>query len=217
VRRRTPWRCALLAFGLAVLAGCAPSRTILTGSEGERAARFFAGLSNGVPFPFKASFSGVAHPLARDAVPFIAGVNASSPAEEFLGLYDPMGRAVAFLANDGRRLEPSRGPAADQAGFRGASPLPAGAVSLARILSGAPGYPVSGGEAARGRDGGWVMEDEQQTLYSDPGRRFLAKAEYRFPGMEATVEYPGRDSPEPPSLLVVAFRGMKISLRRDSE
>ncbi len=190
---------------------------ILTGSEGERAARFFAGLSNGAAFPFKASFSGVAHPLARDAVPFIAGVNAPSPTEERLGLYDPLGRAVAFLANDGRRLESSRGPAADQAGFRGAAPLPAGDVSLARILSGAPGYPVAGGETARSGDGGWVMEDDRQTLYSDPGRRFLVKAEYRFPGMEATVEYPGRESPQPPAVLAVAFRGMKISLRRDTE
>ena len=155
--------------------------------------------------------------MAHDAVPFLAGVNARDPVQETVGVYDPLGRGVAFLENDGVRLVPSRGPAADLAGFRGAPPVAAGPVSLARILSGAPGYPVYGGETFRGEDGGWVLSDERQTLYSDPGRRFLAKAEYRFPGLEATVEYPGRNSPEPPLLLAVAFRGVEISLRRDPE
>jgi hypothetical protein len=179
--------------------------------------RFFAGLPQAVAFPLKASFSGVARPLAHDAVPFLAGVNAQGPLRETVGVYDPLGRGVAFVANDGLRLVPSRGPAADLAGFRGAPPVAAGPVSLARILSGAPGYPVDGGETYRAEDGGWVLSDERQTLYSDPGRRFLAKAEYRFPGLATTVAYPGRNSPGPPPLLSVAFRGVEISLRRDPE
>jgi hypothetical protein len=210
-------RAALLFLGGAVLAGCAPPRTVITGPEGDRAARFFAGLPRAVAFPLKASFSGVARPLARDAVPFLAGVNAFGPMRETIGVYDPLGRGVAFLSNDGVSLVPSRGPAADLVGFRGAPPVDAGPVSLGRILSGAPGYPVDGGETFRGKDGGWVLSDERQTLYSDPGRRFLAKAEYRFPGLEVTVEYPGRNFPGPPTVLSIAFRGVKISLRRDPE
>jgi len=170
-----------------------------------------------VAFPLKASFSGVARPLAHDAMPFLAGVNASGPQRETVGIYDPMGRGVAFVENDGRRLVPSRGPAADQAGFEGAAPVAAGPVSLARILSGAPGYPVGRGETFRAEDGSWVLADERQTLYSDPGRRFLAKAEYRFPGFHATVEYPGRTDPDPPRRIEVSFRGVEISLRRDPE
>jgi hypothetical protein len=213
----TPRRAALLFLGCTVLAGCAPSRTAITGPEGDRAARFFAGLSQAVAFPLKASFSGVARPLGHDAVPFLAGVNARGPLQETVGVYDPLGRGVAFVANDGLQLVPSRGPAADLVGFRVASKVPAGPVSLSRILSGAPGYPVEGGETFRAGDGAWVLSDERQTLYSDPGRRFLAKAEYRFPGLGTTVEYPGRNSPEVPLLLSVAFRGVEISLRRDPE
>ncbi len=177
--------------------------------------RFFARLPESAPFPVKASFSGVAHPPGRDAMPFIAGLNSSAPAAETLGLYDPMGGAVAFLANDGRFLEISRGPMADLVGNWNAGRLEAGTVSLGRILSGTPGYPVSGGETARDKDGGWVLTDERQTLHSDPGRRFLARAEYRLNGVKATVEYPGRDSASPPARIELAFRGMKISLRRD--
>lgn len=201
----------------ALAAGCAPSRTLLTGPEGDRAARFFAGLTETAAFPLKASFSGVARPLAHDAVPFIAGVNASGPGRETVGIYDPLGRGVAFVSNDGRRLVASRGPAADQAGFRGAAPVAAGPVSLGRILSGAPGYPVDGGETFRAGDGSWVLSDERQTLYSDPDRRFLAKAEYRFPGLQATVDYPGRTAPDPPGRIEASFRGVDISLRRDPE
>jgi hypothetical protein len=217
VRPRTLWRAALLLLGCAVGAGCAPSRTILVGPEGDRAASFFAGLPRAVAFPVKASFSGVARPWGHDAVPFLAGVNAPDFATETVGVYDPLGRAVAFVVNDGALLVPSRGPAADSAGFRGAAPVAAGPVSLARILSGAPGYPVDAGETFRGKDGGWILSDARQTLYSDPGRRFLVKAEYRFPGLEVMVEYPGRSSPEPPRVLTVAFRGVEISLRRDPE
>jgi hypothetical protein len=200
-----------------VAAGCAPSRVVLTGPEGDRAERFFADLPGEVAFPVKASFSGVAEPMARDAVPFIAGVNAPSPAEEAIGVYDPLGRGVLFLSNDGRRLEVSRGPAADLMGIRGVSPLPAGPLSIARLLSGAPGYPVEGGEPARQADGGWSLADDRQVLYSDPGRRFLARASYRLPGMTVEVSYPDRDSPDPPRRLALSVRGAKITLRRDEE
>ena len=217
MRGRTPLRSALL-LGLAVaLAGCAPSRAILTGPEGEQAERFFARLPEGASFPVKASFSGIAHLPGRDAMPFIAGLNASAPSAETLGLYDPMGGAAAFLANDGRVLKLSRGPVADLGGNWKPGKMPAEALSLGRILSGAPAYPVSGGEAARGGDGAWVLTDERQTLYSDPGRRFLAKAVYRINGVKATVEYPDRHSADPPARIEAAVRGMKISLRRDPE
>jgi len=204
----------LLAFAVA---GCAPSRVVLTGPEGGRAEAFFAGQSAAVAFPVKASFSGVLAPFARDAVPFLAGVSAPSPAEETVGLYDPMGRGVLFLANDGRRVEVSRGPAADLVGFQGSQPVEWGDLSIARVLSGAPGYAVSGGEAARARDGGWSFSDARQTLYSDPGRRFLARAEYRLPGMTVEVTYPDRDSGGPPSRLSLSIRGAGITLRRDEE
>jgi len=204
---------------LAVLAlcGCAPSRTIVTGPEADRAERFFAGLPGQVVFPVTSSFSGTAVPVAGDVVPFMAGISAPSPEEETVGLYDPLGRAVAFLANDGRRVAISRGPAAELAGFRGAPPLDAGPVSLGRILSGAPGYPTSGGEAARLDDGAWSLSDGRQTLRSDPGRRFLAGAEYRVPGMRVTVDYPGRVSAGTPERIVLSVRGAKFTLRRDPE
>jgi len=190
---------------------------LLTGPERDQAERFFAGLPGGVSFPVKATFSGVAEPMARDAIPFVAGVNAPSPSEEVVGVYDPLGRGVLFLANDGRRVDVTRGPAADLAGFRGASALWAGSLSIARVLSGAPGYPVEGGEAARQADGGWSLEEERQVLYTDPGRKFLAGALYRLPGMTVEVSYPDRDSTEPPRRLAVAVRGVKITLRRDEE
>ena len=190
---------------------------IVTGPEADRVERFFAGLPGRVVFPVKASFSGIAAPVARNPVPFVAGVNASSPETETLGLYDPLGRGVAFLSNDGRRVEVSRGPAADLAGFGGAAPVDAGPVSMARILSGAPGYAVAGAEAARYEDGAWWLSDGRQALRSDPGRRFLAGAEYRFPGMRVTVDYPGRESSDPPERIVLSVRGAKFTLRRDPE
>ena len=213
----TPRRLAPMFLCLAALAGagCAPSRAVLTGPEGDQATRFFARLTEEAAFPVKATFSGIARPRGRDAMPFIGGVNASGPASEALGLYDPMGGAVAFLANDGRVLALTRGPNADLAGLREDAKLKAGPVSLGRILSGAPGFPVSGGEASRGEDGRWVLADERQTLYSDPGRRFLEKAEYRAGIMEATVEYPERSSAAPPAGITFAVRGLEITLRRD--
>jgi len=198
-------------------AGCAPSRVALTGEEGARAEAFFAGQFAAVAFPVKASFSGILARFARDAVPFLAGVSAPSPAGETVGLYDPMGRGVMFLANDGRRVEVSRGPAADLVGFQGAEPVESGDLSIARVLSGAPGYPVSGGEAARDGDGGVSLTDGRQTLYSDPGRRFLARASYRLPGMTVDVSYPGRESGGPPPRLSLSIRGARITLRRDED
>ncbi len=205
-----------LLFALAA-SGCAPSRAVLTGPEGERAEAFFAGQSAAVSFPVKASFSGVLAPVTRDAVPFLAGVSALSPSGETVGLYDPMGRGVVFLVNDGRRIEVSRGPAAELVGFREAEAVDSGDLSIARVLSGAPGYPVSGGEAARDRDGAWSFSDGRQTLHSDPGRRFLARASYRLPGMTVDVSYPDRESGGPPSRLTLSTRWARITLRRDEE
>jgi len=217
VRSRKPLRSALFCLAVAALAsGCAPSRILLSGPEGELAERFFVRLSESAPFPVKASFSGVAHPRGRDAMPFLAGVNAPGPAEETLGLYDPMGAAVAFLSNDGRVLAIRRGPAADLAGDWKAGATASDALSLGRILSGAPGYPVAGGEMSRADDGAWVLTDERQTLQTDSGRRFLVKAQYRVNGMEVTVEYPDRLSAAPPARIDASVRGLKISLRRDT-
>jgi hypothetical protein len=211
-----PRAVATLLAALA-LCGCAPSRVLLAGPDADRARRFFSGLSGRVGFPVKASFSGIADPVARDPLPFLAGVNAPSPEAETLGVYDPLGRGVAFLENDGRRVAVSRGPAADLAGFRGAASLEAGPLSLARILSGAPGYAVTAAEASRCEDGAWSLADARQTLRSDPGRRFLAAAEYRVAGMRMTVEYPGRESPDPPERITLSVRGAKFTLRRDPE
>jgi len=205
----------LACAALLAAAGCAPSRTVLTGPEGAQAARFFARLEKEAPFPVKASFSGIARPRGRGALPFIAGVNAPGPASETLGLYDPTGVAVAFLANDGRALTVSRGPMAELAELKADMKLHPGPVSLARILTGAPGFPVSGGEASRDRDGRWVLSDERQTLFSDPGRRFLSRAEYRVGDVEATVEYPERSDAAPPGVIAMKVRGIPISMRRD--
>jgi len=204
-------------LAVVALCACAPSRTIVTGPEADRAERFFAGLPGRVVFPVKATYSGTVVPVAGDAVPFVAAVSAPSPEEEIVGLYDPFGRGVAFLENDGRRVAISRGPAADLAGFRGADPLDTGPVSLARILSGAPGFMVTSAEAARTGDGAWSLSDARQTLRSDPARRFLAGAEYRVPGMRVTVDYPGRESADPPERVVLSVRGVKFTLRRDAE
>ena len=210
-------RAAAPLLAAVALCACAPSRTIVTGPEADLAERFFAGLPGRVVFPVKASYSGTAVPVAGEAVPFVAGISATSPEKETVGLYDPLGHGVAFLVNDGHRVAISRGPAADLAGFRGAPPLDAGPVSLARILSGAPGYVVVSAEAARYEDGAWSLSDSRQTLRSDPGRRFLAGAEYRVPGMRVTVDYPGRESADPPERIVLSVPGVKFTLRRDAE
>jgi hypothetical protein len=216
-RATKPFRAVAPLLAVVALCACASSRTIITGPEADRAERFFAGLPGRVVYPVKASFSGTAVPIAGEVVPFVAGVSAPSPEEETVGLYDPLGRGVVFLANDGRRIAISRGPAAELAGFRGAAPIDAGPVSLARILSGAPGYAVTATEAARYDDGAWSLSDGRQTLRSDPGRRFLAGAEYRVSGMRVTVDYPGRESGDPPERIVLSIRGAKFTLRRDPE
>jgi len=76
---------------------------------------------------------------------------------------------------------------------------------------------MAGGEAVRTGDGAWSLSDGRQTLRSDPGRRFLAGAEYRFSGMRVTVDYPARESADPPERIVLSVRGAKFTLRRDPE
>ena len=204
-----------LAAAMAMfLCGCATSRALLEGSDAEQARFFFARIAAEPVFPVTASFSGIAHRAGRESTPFIAGVNAASPYSEKLGLYDPMGGAVAFIANDGGVISITRGPMADLAGLNEDMRIAVGRISLGRILSGAPGYEVSGGEAALGEDGGWVLTDGRQTLFSDPGRVYLARAEYRFMGVKATVEYPDR-SGAPPAVISVSARGISVLLRRD--
>ncbi len=150
-------------------------------------------------------------------LPFVAGVNSRAAAEETVGFYDPAGRPVLFLSNDGARITVSRGPAAGDFPPPNLPPVPAGPVSLGRILAGAPGYPLNGGNLARTADGEWVLEDGRQKLFSDPSRRFLSRAEYDFRGRRVTVSYPGRETPGPPPLVRVEGSRAKIFLRRDRE
>jgi hypothetical protein len=144
-------------------------------------------------------------------------VNSRSPAEEIVGVYDPLGRPVLFLANDGVRITVFWGPAAGEFTQRNLPQVQAGPVSLGRILSGAPGYPVDGGDLGRTAGGEWVLEDGRQRLFSDPSRRLLSRAEYDFPGKRVTVSYPGRETTGPPPLVAIEISGAKISLRRDAE
>ena len=213
-RKARVW--ALLLAALAVLAsGCASSNTLLKDSEAAQARAFFACIAEEAAFPVTASFSGIARSAGREPMPFIIGVNAASPYSEKLGLYEPMGGAVAFLVNDGNVISITRGPMADLARLNKDSRIALESVSFGRILSGAPGNEVSGGgEAMLGEDGGWILADGRQTLFSDPARSFLAKAEYRFGGVKVTVEYPGR-SVAPPQAISVVVRGMNVSLQRD--
>ncbi len=206
----------VLALGaVSLAAGCAPTRDRLVGEEARTATVFFRSAAD-VSFPIRASFSGIAEVSGR-TVPFIAGLNSRTASEETLGFYDPMGRAVLFLDNDGRSVSVTRGPAAEEFPPGDARSLEAGPVSFGRILSGAPGYPVSGGEAERGADGGWVLAGRGQTLFSDPSRRLLSRAEYDISGKRVTVTYPGRDSPGPPRTVEVEVMGNRIVLRRDVE
>jgi hypothetical protein len=206
----------VLAAGLA--AGCAPVRHRITGEEAREAGAFFARQA-AVPFPVTASFSGTAR-IFGEVFPFIAGVNARAASDEILGLYDPLGRPALYMTRNGRVLDLRRGEAWDDLVAPGTVPgrLPAvdaGALSLGRILAGAPGYPVAGGRAARTADGGWVLEDGPQTLFSDPLRRFLSRAEYRIDGKRVVVTYPGRDGSAPPPVVRVEARGIRIEMRRD--
>lgn len=149
-------------------------------------------------------------------LPFVAGVNSRAAAEETVGLYDPAGRPVLFLANDGARITVSRGPAAIDFPPPDLPPIPAGPVSLGRILAGAPGYPVAEGDLGGTREGEWVLEDGRQRLFSDPSRKVLSRAEYDFRGKRVTVSYPGRESPGPPLRVTVEISGAKFLLRRDA-
>ena len=155
--------------------------------------------------------------ISGRVLPFIAGVNSRAAAEETVGLYDPAGSPVLFLANDGTRITVSRGTAAGDFPPPDLPPVPAGPVSLGRILSGAPGYPVEGGELGRTAEGEWVFDDGRQRLFSDPSRRLLSRAEYDFRGRRVTVWYPGRESPGPPPRVTIEIPRGRIVLRRDRE
>lgn len=224
---RIPRRPFLPALAVAALcaapaAGCAPSRARLSGEEGRSAIEFFA-RAPGPDYPFTASFSGVAEARGR-AVPFVAGARSAGPAEEVVGIYDPLGRPILFISNDGARLSVSRGDAAQGLPAAGL-PIPAdgagvfaGPLSIARVLSGAPGYPVGpGGEAAAGEDGAWVFADARQEIRSDPSRRAIVRAEYRIAGKRIVVTYPGRDGAGPPDAVAVEAGGVRIDMRRDRE
>jgi hypothetical protein len=150
-------------------------------------------------------------------MPFVAGMKARSPSDETVGFYDLTGNPVLLIANDGSRITVSRGPAADAVALPDLPPVRPGPVSLGRILSGLPGYPVEEGDPGRTEEGAWSFEDGRQTLVSDARRRFLSRAEYRFQGTRVTVSYPGREATEPPPVVRVEVRGTKIELRRDAE
>ena len=206
---------ALIALVVAPGAGCAPSRQLLVGQEARTAAEFFASASD-VSFPVRASFSGIAE-IRGKTVPFVAGLSSRTASDETLGFYDSMGRAVMFLENGGGRISVPRGPAAGDFPPGDVRPVDAGPVSLGRILSGGAGYPVSGGETGRAADGAWVYAGRGQTLFSDPSRRLLSRAEYDISGKRVIVTYPGRDTPGPPRRVEVEAMGNRIVLRRDTE
>jgi hypothetical protein len=176
---------------------------------------FFSSASD-VSFPIRASFSGIAE-LRGKTVPFVAGLSSRTASDETLGFYDSMGRAVMFLENGEGRISVTRGPAAREFPPGNIRPVDAGPVSLGRILSGGAGYPVSGGETGRAADGGWVYAGRGQTLYSDPSRRLLSRAEYDISGKRVTVTYPGRDTPGPPRRVEVETMGDRVVFQRDTE
>jgi len=207
--------CFPILLFVAVGPGCAPARQRLVGEEARTASAFFVSTA-AVLFPIRASFSGIAE-LSGRPVPFLAGLSSRTASEEILGFYDPMGHAVLFLRNEGGNVSVTRGPAADEFPPGDIRPLDAGPVSLGRILSGAPGYPVDGGEVGRAPDGSWVLAGRGQTLFSDPSRRLLSRAEYDISGKRVTVTYPGRDSHGPPRTVEVEVMGNRILLRRDGE
>ena len=142
---------ALLAATL-LAGGCASARHALRGEEARAASGFFAAAAGSVRFPVVASYSGAAEFSGR-VVPFVAGVSSPAPDRETVGVYDPLGRAVLLLDNAGGEVSVTRGPAADALLPGELRRVPDGKVvlrgdgfSLGRILSGAPGFPVSGGE-----------------------------------------------------------------------
>lgn len=147
----------------------------------------------------------------------MAGVNSRTAAEETVGFYDPLGRPVLFISNDGMTIAVSRGHAAGEFPVQDFPPEPAGPVSLGRILSGAAGYPSNGGNLGMTPEGEWVLEDGRQSLFSDRPRRLLSRAEYRFSGKRVAVSYPGRETPGPPPVVEIEIPGARIVLRRDTE
>ena len=212
---------AALLPALLLAGGCAVARHAIHGEEARTASGFFAAAA--VPFPVVASYSGSAEISGR-TVPFVAGVNSRAPDRETLGLYDPLGRAVLFLYNAGGELSLTRGPAADEflAGDLRRVPrepvvLRADGFSLGRVLAGAPGFAVAGGNPGRTGDGAWVLADGPQTLFTDPARRLLARAEYEIAGKRIAVSYPGREGSGPPRIVTIEIRGAKMTLRRDAE
>lgn len=209
---------AAFLFALGVVAsgaGCAPARQRLAGEAAREATGFFASAAD-VSFPLAASFSGIAEDSGR-SVPILAGLSSRTATEEILGVYDPLGHAVLFLRNEGGTMSVTRGPAAQEFPPEDLGPLEVGPVSLGRVLSGAPGYLPGGGEVGVTGDGAWVLSGRGQTLFSDPSRRLLVRAEYDISGKRITVTYPGRDSPGPPRTVEVEVMGNKVVLRRDQE
>ena len=213
---------AALLPALLLAGGCAAARYALHGEEARTASGFFAA-AGAVPFPVVASFSGSAEISGR-TVPFVAGVNSRAPDRETVGLYDPLGRAVLFLYNAGGELSLTRGPAAEEFLTGELSRLPhepvvlkADGFSLGRVLAGAPGFEVAGGQPGKSGDGAWVLADGPQTLFTDPARRMLARAEYEIAGKRVAVSYPGREGSGPPRTVTIEVRGAKMTLRRDAE
>lgn len=213
---------AALFPALLLAGGCAAARHALHGEEARTASGFFAA-AGVVSFPVVASFSGSAEISGR-TVPFVAGVNSRAPDSETVGLYDPLGRAVLFFYNAGGEVSMTRGPAADEflTGDLRRVPreqvvLRADGFSLGRVLAGAPGFAVAGGEPGRAGDGAWVLADGLQTLFTDPARRLLARAEYEIAGRRVAVSYPGREGSGPPRTVTIEVRGAKLTLRRDAE
>lgn len=200
---------------ICLLAACSPIRYRLAGEEADRASAFFSGTAS-VEFPVVASFSGYAEVRGR-VLPLVAGIRSEGPAEETVGIFDPLGRAVLFLENRGGRLTVSRGPAAEEFPPANLPVFLAGPVSLGKIAAGAPGYPVGAGETGRTSRGAWVFRNNRQLLISDPDRHVLARSEYDISGTRATVTYPDRDSVAPPARVEVELPGVRILLRRDAE
>lgn len=204
-----------VAAALLLCCGCA-GRGLLPEAESREAAAFFSDAALRFSYPASSSFSGMVE-KGGDAFPFIAGVNARSAADETVGLYDPLGRVVMMMRHDGASLSLEAGPVAGPLAPLGGKQIPAGALSLGRILGGAPGFPVGRGEFRPGDDGGWQFSDGRQTLRTDPGRRFIAAAEYEIAGRAVTVSYPGRELASPPARVRLGAFGASIELRRDTE
>ncbi len=221
-RPRLAWALAALVAAPIMAGGCAPGRYALKGEEARTAAEFFAA-AGAVPFPVVASYTGSAEVAGRN-VPFVAGVNSRGPGRETVGLYDPLGRAVLFLENADGNVSVTRGPAAAEVLAGDLDRVPQGPLALrwdgfsvGRVLAGAPGFAVSGGEPRKTGDGAWVLVDGPQTLFTDPARRHLARAEYELSGKRVAVSYPGREGSGPPRTVLIEARGAKLLLRRDEE